>query len=223
MIQAIIFDFDGLIIDTETPWYEALLAIYQEHGAHLPLNTYLQCVGTSLEQFDPYKHLANCIGRSLDLDAIRRRTSEKHAQIMEQVGLRPGVEAYLDQARSLGLKVGLASSSKREWVVGYLERFRIREHFEVIRTADDVQKVKPDPELYRSALQALGVDRSHALSFEDSLNGLRAAKAAGMHCVIVPNSITQHLAFAGHSYRLESMAALPLQTVIEQLLRAETQ
>ncbi|ASS75295.1 hypothetical protein CIG75_10045 [Tumebacillus algifaecis] len=222
MIQAVVFDFDGLIIDTETPWYEAMLAVYQEHGAHLPLETYLQCVGTSLEQFDPYLHLETCIGRSLDQPQLRQKTADLHSQLMQEVVLRPGVEDYLRQAKQLGIKIGLASSSSREWVLTFLERLDLRQHFEVIRTSNDVRRVKPDPELYLSALTALGIDPAHALAFEDSYNGLRAAKAAGMHCVIFPNTITKHLAFEGFDIRLDSMAELPLQDLITQLQQLKT-
>ncbi len=219
MIKAVVFDFDGLIIDTETPWYDAFREIYGEHGVELPLEVWAQCVGTSHDVFDPYDYLEQCIGKPINRDELRRRISDKHAEMMEGRTIRPGVEHYLRSAKSLGLNIGLASSSTLQWVERFLKQFDLLHYFQCIRTADGVKKVKPDPELYVQALECLGVSAGEAVAFEDSPNGARAAKSAGMRCVIVPNPVTAALAFDQYDLRLESMADMELQQVIERLNR----
>ena len=98
----------------------------------------------------------------------------------------PGVLDYLRDAHRLGLKVGLASSSSCAWVEGHLVRLGLREYFDCVRARDDVSITKPDPALFLSAVETLGVQPCEAIAFEDSRNGLIAARRAGLHCVAVP-------------------------------------
>jgi putative hydrolase of the HAD superfamily len=217
-IEAVVFDFDGLIVDTESAWFEALAEIFQEHGAVLPLEMWARCVGGSHDIFNPYDYLEQVLQKPLDLVAIKALSVSKHSLIMQERTVRPGVEAYLQSAMEQGLKIGLASSSTRSWVEGYLQRFGLLHYFSCIRTADDVTKVKPNPELYLQALAGLNVPASAAVAFEDSPNGARAAMAAGMFCVIVPNSITATLSFDGYHMRLNSMADKELTEVLSALM-----
>lgn len=207
MIKAIIFDFDGTIIDTETAWYHAFRDAYQEHGVELGVEQYSQCLGTSLHVFNPYEYLATDLGLPIDKAAFRSKVRADHSAKMALEEVRSGIREYLQMAKESGLKIGLATSSERAWIDKYMDQLGIRDYFEVIRTADDVSKVKPDPELYLSALEALGVHPNEAVAIEDSPNGSRAAVAAGMHCVIVPNTLTKLLAFdpSDRCYHAESL------------------
>lgn len=217
-IRAVVFDFDGLIIDTESAWYEALSEICQEYKVTLPLEKWALCVGTSHDVFDPYHYLLEQMQEPIiDRTSLVAYAGEKHAQIMKNIGLRPGVVEYLQTAKEHGLKIGLASSSNRKWIDEYLSRFELQHYFSCIRTSDDVEKVKPDPELYIQALKGLGVSPSSAVAFEDSPNGARAARAAGMYCVIVPNPITATLSFDHVHLRLNSMADKGLIEVLSSL------
>ncbi|HEU4963306.1 MAG TPA: HAD family hydrolase [Bacilli bacterium] len=217
-IQAIVFDFDGLILDTETAWYEAFAEIYRERGAHLPIELWAQIVGTQDDRpFDPCDYLAECTGQPAPRQETWELGRQKHIVLMQGKTTRPGVLDYLAAAKELGLKIGLASSSDREWVLSHLEQHNLLHHFEVIRTRDDVRKTKPDPELYLQALEALGVEPSRAIAFEDSPNGVQAAKRAGMYGVIVPNELTGRFTFGEHDLRLNSMADMPLAQVIHRL------
>ena len=101
----------------------------------------------------------------------------------------------------------------------FLEELQIREYFEVIKTREDVEKVKPDPALYRVAIEELGIKPSEAVVFEDSLNGLRAAVAAGLTCVVVPNDVTRNLPFENHHLRIESMREKSLKEVLQSIKR----
>ena len=216
MIKGIIFDFDGLMVDTETVWYEAFNEVFlEQHGVALDLVDYSNCIGTGNDVLYPYFHRA--AGKEVDCELMEDLAAGKFQQKMLKPVLREGVIDYLEEAKKNNLKIALASSSSSEWVVGFLEKLQIRSYFEVINTKEDVAKVKPDPELYTKTLSECGLLPEEAVVFEDSLNGLRAAKSAGIRCVVVPNSVTKHLAFDNHDYQLESMSEEKLIDVIERL------
>lgn len=221
MIKALIFDFDGLILDTEGPDYQAWQETYASFGSTLPLAEWAAEIGT-YGAFDPYDYLARQLGRPIDYVAIRAQRHARFAELIEHQTVLPGVEGYLQDARARGLRVGVASSSSRSWVVGHLLRFGLDQSFDCIKTSDDVERVKPDPALYLAALDALGVQGHEALAFEDSPNGALAATRAGIYCVVVPNSVTQTLAFEAARLRLTSLAELPLAELLAQVEAAQS-
>ncbi|GAA3404675.1 HAD family hydrolase [Paenibacillus hodogayensis] len=217
-IRAIVLDFDGLILDTETNEYHAYAETYRHYGAELPLEVWGNVIGTDmLSVFDPYEYLESLIGRAVDREQFRTMRRKRFDERMEQEALRPGVTDVLEQAKLLGLPIGLASSSGTDWITGYMDKYGIRGYFSVIRTRDHVAKVKPDPELYRQAVEQLGVKPGEALAFEDSPNGALAAYRAGLHCVIVPNSVTATLRFGEHSKRIDTMDGLRLDRLLAEL------
>ncbi|WP_078596306.1 HAD family hydrolase [Evansella clarkii] len=218
MIKALIFDCDGLLIDTETVQYHAFCEIYESHGLDLPLDLYVQCVGSSFADFDPFNHLKINSAQNVDLKEMQAELTAKITEAMKKEKLRSGVQEYLESAKEKGLKLGIASSSTREWVLGHLEKFDIIKYFDVIHTRDDVEKVKPDPELYNKTLSTLGVHANETIIFEDSLNGLKAAKAAGASCVIVPNKVTAKLPFENHDIKLNSMSDRSLEELINEVV-----
>src|SRR5215831_3487041 len=173
MIKALIFDFDGLILDTEGPEYQSWLELYAAHGCDLPFQKWSECTGTT-NAFDPHRHLEELVGRSLDRVQIQSDRRARFDQLMAGQGLLPGVETYIAESKALGLRLGLASSSRRSWVMGYLTQFRLTDNFHAIRTADDVEKTKPDPALYLSVLDSLEIQASQAIALEDSPNGILA-------------------------------------------------
>ncbi|MFD1737507.1 HAD family hydrolase [Bacillus salitolerans] len=212
-MKAIVFDFDGLVVDTESVWFEVFQEVMRsEYEFDFKIEDFSICIGTSDDfLFERLSHLAD---RELDRSLIKEKTRELYETKMIELSIRDGVIDYLETAKRLGLKIGLASSSSKAWVEGLLNRFQIREYFEVIKTSDDVKRVKPDPELYLQAIQGLGVLCHEAVAFEDSKNGLIAAKEAGLFCVIVPNPVTSLLDFNGHLYRLSSMAEIGLNELL---------
>jgi HAD superfamily hydrolase (TIGR01509 family) len=217
LIEAVVFDFDGLIFDSETHEYETVLELFAEHGAELPLEVWGQCVGREPGFFDPYAYLAERTGRPVDRESLEsRRRTAFHARV-ERAGAIPGVDEALRAAQSLKLRIGLASSSSRDWVEPQLKRLGLWHYFECVRTREDVERAKPDPELYRSVLRCLGVDPRNAVAFEDSPNGALAAMRAGMYCVIVPNPITAALAFGDHHVRLESLMQAELADLLARV------
>ncbi|WP_020576734.1 HAD family hydrolase [Actinopolymorpha alba] len=219
-IRALIFDFDGLILDTEVPEFESWQAIFSAHDSVLRLEVWAQCIGSSDHGWDPYAHLEREYGKPVDRAVIKAARRAHCDQLIAAQTVLPGVEAYIHEARRRGLKVGLASSSSRRWVDGHLQRLRLHTYFDAIRTSDDVARTKPDPELYRVAAAALGVHPAQAIALEDSPNGVAAAKAAGLFCVAVPNQMTRQLPLDAADLRLPSMDAMPLNDVLFAAARA---
>lgn len=209
MLKAINFDFDGTILETESPEYHSWREIYEEHGTELPLELWAQHIGTSSE-FDPYTHLEQKIGISIERVGIRHRRRTRHDELVLQEKILPGVLELIDEAKQAGLRIGLASSSSREWVVGHLTRLGLIDMFEVIKTSNDVQRVKPDPELYLRAIEELNVLPREALAIEDSVNGSLAAIKAGLNCIVVPNAMTRHMLFEGVNGRYGSLLEFSL-------------
>lgn len=222
LIKAIIFDFDGTIIDTESAWYAAFREAYQNYGVDLTLEMYSQCIGTSLHAFNPYEYLKTDLHLPIDLEAFRRAVHARHAALVDAEEMRAGIFDYLQEARNRGLKIGLASSSGEEWVEHFLGKLQIRRYFDCLRTAGNVQHVKPDPELYLQTLRCLGVAASEAVAIEDSPHGTAAAKAAGVYCLTVPNAITKRLPFERASHFAESLADIDFNDLLAQCVGAHS-
>ena len=216
MLRALIFDFDGLILETETPIYLAWRELFQSRGLDLLPETWLQNIGLADEPFDPLATLAAETGRPVSAAELDWRRQRERLLVEQQQPL-PGVLAYLTAARRLGLKVGLASSSPCAWVTGHLDRLGLSQYFDCIRARDDVRCAKPDPELYLAAAGCLGVPPEQAVAFEDSVHGLLAARQAGLFCVAVPNDMTRGLDFSLAHLRLASLAEMPLEELISRL------
>ena len=216
MIRAIVFDFDGLILDTEEPVYRSWLEVYQAHGEELPFERWVQIVGSTTTGFHPQHHLEERLGRALPKEVLDRRIGRRTELVLAQK-LLPGVVSQIDQAKAMGLKVGVASSSTAEWVRGHLARLGILEKFDCLRCRDDVANAKPEPDLYIAVLDCLGVTAAEAFAIEDSPNGVMAAKRAGLRCVAIPNSITAKLDLSGADVVLRSLAELTLADLVKKI------
>jgi HAD superfamily hydrolase (TIGR01509 family) len=218
LIRALIFDFDGLILDTEGPIYRSWMEVYEAHGVAMPFELWVKTVGSSNQAFHPQHHLEEHLGRALAQEVIDRRV-ERRAELVLAQPLLPGVADLIDGARAAGMRVGVASSSSRDWVSGHLERLGLLDRFDCIRCRDDVEHVKPEPDLYLAVLDCLGVPSSEGLAIEDSPNGIAAAKRAGLLCVAIPNPITAGLDLGAADVRLGSLAEVTLQELLDRLGR----
>lgn len=216
MIKGVIFDFDGLVFDTETPQYNILNELFKEHGCEFPLSGWRQEIGTQ-SGFSPFKYLERIIKRKVDHEELEKRFREKFQAVLLKTEVRSGVEEYLFAAKDLGLKLGLASSSNHEWVTNHLRNLNLLHHFQCIKTSNDVKFVKPNPELYIETAKCLGLEEKDCLVFEDSANGALAAKRAGMKCVIVPNLVTEAMDFCEVESRINSMTDISLKEIIEMV------
>jgi HAD superfamily hydrolase (TIGR01509 family) len=219
-VRAFLFDFDGLILDTELPSRAGWEHVYRQHGHELPAELWATVVGTTHAPFDPMAHLEELVGEPLEREALNERRRAHEIALIEAEEIRPGIAEYLAAARRHGLKRAIVSSSTRAWVDMHLERLEEAVGWDTICTADrDPARAKPAPTLYLEALEQLDVTAAEAVAFEDSPNGVLAAKAAGIFCVAVPNEVTRELglAEAGADIVLDSLADLPPESLFRQL------
>ena len=208
MLEAIVFDFDGTILDTETPDFETWQEVYRGHGVELPMDVWLQCVGGGTGEFRPDSYLEALLGREIDGERLRTERRERFLDRIRVQPIMPGVLELIDAAEQRGVRLAVASSSDRKWVESHLQRLGLLERFAAIVTSDDVERVKPDPALYRLAAQKLEVAPERAIAIEDSYNGMLGAQRAGLRCVSVPNSITRDSDFSDADLCLDSIASI---------------
>jgi HAD superfamily hydrolase (TIGR01509 family) len=188
--RAFLFDFDGLIVDTEWPIYNAWRQTFRDHGHSLPLEIFTQCIGTDFDTWSPKTYLEELTGDRIDwhlLDDARQARIEKElvgATAME------GIPKAVKAAKAAGLKVAVVSSSSHRWVDGWLEKIGLFEQFDTTICRDDAERIKPAPDLYLVAARQLALEPATCLVIEDSVNGIKAAKSAGMPSVAIPNRVT---------------------------------
>jgi HAD superfamily hydrolase (TIGR01509 family) len=219
-VRAFLFDFDGLLLDTEVASRAGWERLYREHGHELPADLWATLVGTTHAPWDPMTHLEELVGEPLQREALNERRYAHELALIEAEELRPGIAEYLAAARRNELKRAIVSSSTRDWVDMHLERLEEAIGWDAICTADrDPARAKPSPTLYLEALAALDVAAGEAVAFEDSPNGVLAAKAAGIFCIAVPNEVTRDLGLeeAGADLVLDSLGDLPPETLFRQL------
>lgn len=213
-IKALVFDFDGLIVDTEWPEYITWVELFKEYQSFLPIEEYARCLGTSNQAFNPVTYLSEQIGQPLDEKQLRRIHRTRADEMMKTLPVLPGVEDYLHTARRYGMKLAVASSSSRDWVTKKLEGKGLLAMFDQVFTREDVAHVKPDPALYTLAVERLGVQSDEAIALEDSPNGILAAKAAGLFCIAIPSRVSRQLDINHADLVIDSLAALPLDELL---------
>jgi HAD superfamily hydrolase (TIGR01509 family) len=211
-VRALIFDFDGLIVDTEGPGFRAWSELYASHGCELPFEMYSACIGT-IGGFDLHGYLQEQSGRSFDRSDLESACNARWLELVKEQPLLPGIAACVSSARARGLKLAIASSSTQKWVTRNLRKFGLLDDFDAVCTRDFVNAVKPDPALYLLALEKLGVTADAAIAFEDSPPGILAAKRAGIFCIAIPNPLTKDLPLELADRRLGSLEEFDLDDV----------
>ncbi len=218
MIRALILDFDGLILDTETPLRDSWYEIYEEAGMSVNDEVWAGLLGAEADPPGAYLLLEQHLGRPVDREALREKRSAREQDLLRHEVAMDGVVPLLSEASDQGLMLAVASSSDRTWVEGHLRRLGLYNRFQAIVTADDVDRTKPSPEVYRHALRMLDVAPRDAIAFEDSLHGVRAAKLAGLFAVAVPNRVTRHLSMNEADLVVGSIAEKTLDEYIAYAL-----
>lgn len=215
--RAVVFDFDGLIVDTETPVLRAWQEVFSDHGAELTLDFWARVIGTA--GTDVVAHLRELTGRALDRDEVRsQQRARKEALNAEIGGPLPGVEDRISEARDLDLRLGVASSSSEAWVTGHLERIGLLDVFEAVACAgSEPGRAKPEPVVYREVCADLDVAPADAVAIEDSPHGIAAAQAAGLRCVAVPNDVTALLDLTSADLVVDSLADHTLEELFARL------
>lgn len=212
-MQALVFDFDGTLVDTETPELTVWKETFAAYGVELPEGYWSNIVGRGAEQeFErPAALLERLTGKLYGFDG------QRHARTIAMIHaapLRPGVRALLDEAQAAGTPCAVASSSKHPWVDPGLRDRGVFERFATVVCADDVARAKPFPDLYLEACRRLGVEPAKAIAIEDSPNGLAAAKAAGLFAVATPNSVTEGLDLSAADLILPDLSAATLKSLL---------
>jgi HAD superfamily hydrolase (TIGR01509 family) len=215
MIRAVVFDFDGLIVDTETPLIDAYGAVHASYGIPFDRTLFVQNVGHADYAFDPWHGFSPHADRAA-LEIERRNIKD---ELMLQQPILPGVVAMLDAARAAKFHIGLASNSSHGWVEPHLARIGLLEYFGFIACRGDVPSPKPEPDLYRHVLAHFGLRGHEAIAFEDSHTGTIAAKRANLWTVAIPGPSTAHHDFAHVDLRLASMAEVTLDALVERFSR----
>ena len=218
MIKALIFDFDGIIIDSESPELLAWQEVFAAYGRELDLHVWADLVGRPRNHFDLYSYFQEQIDPAADLARLRKERRARVIALTEQQPVLPGVHDYLRGARDLGLKIGMASSSSANHVHGHLQRLELLQFFHTTKCFEDTESHKPEPAPYRAVLDELGVAPHEAVAFEDSPNGVTAARAAGIFCVAVPNPVTCRLPLDHADHRLTSLADESLEQLMARAL-----
>jgi HAD superfamily hydrolase (TIGR01509 family) len=217
MLNALIFDFDGLILDTETP--EALVweSIYKDLGYELPVDEWEKTIGGyGVSNFDAAEHLTLLSQGRLDIVSLRARYRKEVDEIIHASSILPGVINMIEQAKENGLQIAIGSSAPHSWVDAHAKRLGIFHYFDQIICQDDVPpgRTKPNPDIFLKALDQLNVKKDAAVVFEDSLNGVTAARLAEIFVVAVPNALTEKMGVTG-DITVPSLAELSLHELNE--------
>jgi len=215
MIRALVLDFDGLILDTETPMRAAWLEIYADAGLSIEEEEWARILGSSADPPEAYELLEAHTGGPVDREALHKRRLRREVELLEGADVLPGVRSLIAAAKAADLLLGIASSSERAWVHSHLASRGLLDPFDAIACAEDVARTKPAPDLYVHALRALGTSSREAIAFEDSEHGVAAAKAAGLFCVAVPNHVTRCLSFADADLVVSDLGECSLREYLE--------
>ncbi|MET9310796.1 HAD-IA family hydrolase [Kribbella sp. NPDC003505] len=210
-VPAIVFDFDGLLMDTETTMVESWQAEWAHHGLELDLTGFWPGHGGDITE-ERYAVLAAAVGAGFDRTASHARRVAHRNRLHAELDFRAGIRDWIATARELGLQVAIASSSPRTWVLPHLERVGAVDLFDHIVTGDEVAAHKPDPAIYELALRRLGV--GWAIAVEDTAHGVAAAQSAGMFTVAIPNPYVQAAAVAAADLVLGSADDLLLTELL---------
>jgi HAD superfamily hydrolase (TIGR01509 family) len=212
-LQSLIFDFDGLIVDTEKPGFDSWNELYADFGQRLTLDDWRGATGY-VGGFDPAIHLEGLLGRKLDWQNLVPRREARNRELTLKQGVLPGIRELMAAAVDAGIPVGVASNSGFGWVNDGLERLGLRGLVGAIVTRDMVLNPKPAPDVYLEAAETLQVSPGSSVALEDSEPGCRAAKAAGMRAVAIPNQFSERQDLSVADLMVPSAKALSLERLV---------
>ncbi len=215
-MRGVIFDFDGLLMDTESTNVASWEREWQRWGLVLDHEAFFVPHGGDVTE-QRYDVLAAAVGDSFDRELSRGRRTRDRDQLNAALILAPGLQRWLDQAAGMGLRLAIASSSPVSWVKDHLQKVDAVDRFEVIVGGDQAAAHKPAPDVYRLALSHLEVNGSQAVAVEDTAHGVAAAHAAGLACIAIPNRFIDRLAVANAELVLDSAADVSLTAALRQV------
>lgn len=206
--KAVLFDFDGLILDTEWPIYQTWLDLFKSENQDLPISTYVQCIGSDFDTWSPEKHLESLTGKIYDWPTINpARQIEILAALKNPIAL-PGVNDLFQKLKTANIPIAVVSSSSHSWVDNWLEKLDLTKYCTTIVCKGDAPRIKPAPDLYLEAAKRLNLLPSDCLVIEDSLNGIKSAQAAGCISLAIPSRLTSCLDFSIADHTKNSLTEL---------------
>lgn len=218
-LEGLLLDFDGLILDTETPIFSAWQERFRQAGQELLLQDWAVILGRSGQDLGPIGTFLSGLGDEALQRQVYQEVTRREGELVSLQQPLPGAVELIQEAKKLDLKLGIVSSSDRDWVHRHLERFHLLDYFDHTSCFDDVEQAKPDPELYLLGLKKMGAAPDKVLVLEDSPNGVLAAKRAGLYCIAVPNDLTKQLPFTENGgvpdRVLESLLDFPWDEVMK--------
>lgn len=214
--QAVVFDFDGLVVDTETPEYTIWAEIFAEHGQHLTVLEWGKSVGAAPGTWTATEVLETLIG-PYDKAKVKADHENRLKAKTDNLQPMPGILDWVSDLQRAGIPYGIASSSVAAWVNRFLKTASLEAVFPVIVTRTETLRAKPNPDLYLEACRQLGADPSAAVAFEDSTNGIKAAKAAGMWGIAVPCPVTVTFDFSMADKVVPSLAEFRLPDLVQMI------
>ena len=217
--EALIFDLDGTIVDTETPEFEAIRAVWTEHGLEYTLAQFERVIGTASGSHDWVEELGRAMDGAVDRDRALATHRHVHARMTAELQPRDGIVALIEEAARAGVPMAVASNSPRWWVRARVDAVGLAPHFTSIVSIDDSSAPKPDPAPFREACAALGVDPARSVAFEDSVTGVRSARAAGLYVVACAGPLTLGHDLSGAHRVIDSHADITLAELGAALAR----
>lgn len=212
-VRAVIFDLDGLIVDTETPEYLAWQAVHAQHGWPFSIESWRLNIGRNDSPFDPLERFREP-NSPMAPEAARAMWRSHHDRLQREfLKPLPGVVALLDGIRAHRLRTAVASTSRVAYVRERLAELGLTPEFDAVAGGDEVPRAKPAPDVYRLAAQRIGVAERSCVALEDSESGVRAAKAAGMWCVAVPSELTRGMDFSPADLVVGSLLDVTVETL----------
>lgn len=205
---AVLFDFDGVLVDTEWAIYQAWRRTFQQHGHDLPLEIYTRCIGSDFATWSPKTHLEELSGLDFDWHDLDSRRQQEITGELDRERPMSGATELLARLNGSGTRRAVVSSSSHHWVDGWLGKLGLADAFETTVCRGDAPRIKPAPDLYLEAARRMDLDPANCLVIEDSLNGVKSAKAAGMAVWVVPNRVTDSLDFSPADGKFPSLLEL---------------
>jgi len=213
MLKAVIMDFDGLIIDTEVVWFNIFVEWFKKNKDYdLSVEEFLLCVGSSSEDLFIKLELQN--NWLIEREKFSFDTQTLFVQQCELLYPKDGVIEFIQSIKNEGLKLSLATSASKLKPLTQLKRLNLLHYFDLIVTAEDVERIKPHPDLFLKSIEKLKIDKTEALIVEDSLNGLIAGQNAGIDVLVVPNEVTKYSKFENYFEKTTSLSNVDIKELI---------
>ena len=220
-IRALVFDLDGLTVGSDAAQRQAWRETYLAYGTQLNTGGLADGDAPAANECDPCNQLERQLGELVDRAQVRQQVALRKAAILANENPLPGIKEFIERATEIGLMLGIASNSTRQQAEGSLDRLAMRERFDAIRCAEDVDKAMPDPALYVSVCDALDVRPDESIAVQSSLGGIRSAKSAGLYCISVPDRLTGNVSMDTADLVLVSLDTVTLDEVVERASRRD--